>query len=582
MDKKYREKLPGMIKDLSLESLSDLEPEGPVVNKKRKSKKIPKLSREGVYPKEEEHVKRWWLSDNSRRQHESNDEYMSRRIRELQVRETLVQVMLVLEILALEATPEFKAAQAAGQSVPQETQNDAEPQTKKRRFKKPEDLQVLLDLFLDKLSIWQSVEDDFGAGTTDNDGKLRDRDLLASFCGEVVIPFYKSRVPEKAALVNKTFNGPGAVSPDKFRKPNAREPVQKNAEKRSRQPLQKTPSESFSQTKIHRPSLARSATDSAMPRMKREASEISLRDISPVRPATRGTSVQLKHLQQRQIDMTALAAATKAKLNRKANIEEQLKGAIHTLKKPNRGLAVKEYVESNEQRSLGSASMRKKTARKVLQNSPNVQVSATPRVIRKTDHFVPMTAQKSRLQQEYSEQEPPSSISCIPSSAIRPPTSGRTTNNQPLFRRAQFDTSISVSETPSRGRSKITSFSDLNNPSLPPEYSSSTHLKAHGMTTIESTPSRRSSKHSFFPPKISHTDDTVPQTPSKPHRGFENKRPPLFATPQKPTSWPSAPNVQQTPEPLPKLTTTPKQPTSVDDGRDLYDALGWNDDFDDI
>jgi len=203
-----------------------------------------------------------------------------------------------------------------------------------------------------------------------------------------------------------------------------------------------------------------------MPRFKREASEISLLDIPPIRPAVRGSSVQLKHLQQRQIDLNAITVATENKLKRKANIEEELRGAINTLKKPNRGLAVKDYVESTEQRSLGSKSMRKKTAgpiRKVLQNAENVQVTATPRHNRKTNALIPMTAQKAQAE-HHNEPLPPSSGDfCIPSSTVRPSTGGRSEMRQPFFHSKRLDTGKSVTETPSRGSSKMVSFGDLKN-----------------------------------------------------------------------------------------------------------------------
>ena len=213
MDKKYREKLPGMIKSFPPGTLSDLEDEAPASVKKRKSKRPPKMSREGTYTFEEEYVKRWWFIENSTRQDETREQSIKRKISDLRVRETLVQVVLILEILALEATPEFKAAEAAGKdNDQQDTQNQMDPESrKKRKSKKPTDLIILLDLLMDKLSIWQSIENDGGNGDTqqindvslrNNDGKLHDRDLLASFCVEVVIPLYGTNILSLRAKTN--------------------------------------------------------------------------------------------------------------------------------------------------------------------------------------------------------------------------------------------------------------------------------------------------------------------------------------------------------------------------------------------
>jgi DNA replication regulator SLD3 len=196
MDKKYKEKLPGMVKELSPMSWSDYEQEGPSSSKKRKSRKLPKLSKDGTYASELDHVKRWWYGDVSRHREETATQLMKRKIGDLRVRETLAQVILILEILALEATADFKTPEVDGQLETQKKDTDAEKK-RKRKPKKPTNLVVLLDLLMDKLSIWQSVEIDGGSNTDergndnsmqDNDNKIQDRFLLASFCTEVVIP----------------------------------------------------------------------------------------------------------------------------------------------------------------------------------------------------------------------------------------------------------------------------------------------------------------------------------------------------------------------------------------------------------
>jgi DNA replication regulator SLD3 len=362
--------------------------------------------------------------------------------------------------------------------------------------------------------------------------------------------------------------------------------------------LQKNPSGSFNQSKARPPSLIRSATDSqAIPRLKREASELStsLFDISPAKPATRGTSVQLKHLQSRQIDLNALTIATEKKLKQKAKIEEELKGAINTLKKPNRGLAVKEYVEETEQRSLGSTSMRKKTAgpiRKILHNVDNVQVTATPRHKRTTTALLPTSTKRPRLE-DHSELHPPSSGDfCVPSSTVRPSSGGRSVFNRPLFSGEQNEAGTSVVDTPSRGRSKTVSFGDSNKQSL----FSSLPISRPAITlsqqdAIGQAPSRSSSRPLHFPSiRSQHTvDDTVPQTPSKSER-MEKKGSTIFATPQKPNAA-----VFATPQKLPPRNvpaTVPQTPdpskteavsvsVELEDGKNIYDALGWND-FDEL
>jgi len=107
------------------------------------------------------------------------------------------------------------------------------------------------------------------------------------------------------------------------------------------------------------PSLLRSATApvSALPGLKRESSEVSLSDIPLKRPSVEKS----KRYSQREVDLSVISIATEEKLRRKASVEEELRGAIATLKKPNRSLAVKELNESFEQRLPGAgASSRSK------------------------------------------------------------------------------------------------------------------------------------------------------------------------------------------------------------------------------
>jgi DNA replication regulator SLD3 len=330
----------------------------------------------------------------------------------------------------------------------------------------------------------------------------------------------------------------------------------------------------------------RSATDSlAMPRMKREASEmsVSMFDLPPAKRITRAPSVQLRHLQARQINLNDLTVATEKKVKQKARIEEELRGAINNLKKPNRGAAIKEYVDETEQRSLGSTSMRKKTAGPVRKFQPanSVQVTATPRHVRKTDALAPTTANKSRINHDDEMQPPSSGNSCIPSSAVQPSRNGRIAFNQPQFTRKPADVGNSVAETPSRGRSKTVTFPDFDKRVPSSSFSSSqpaaVHLEA---AATAQTPIRSSAKPLHFPSIRSQqiSDDTILQTPSKP-RDVEKKNIFAFATPQRPASGGTPAPVPQTPDP-PQNTTIPKS-VDVDDEKAFYDALGWND-YDDL
>ena len=206
MDKKYREKLPEIVKALPPRSMSDDEVCDKISSaktKKGKARKI-KLSKDGMYPYEEQYVRKWWLSDISTPQRygeETGEERLKRRIGDLRIRETLTQLILMLEILALEALPAYKVSQPEHDGKHDESQarKDSEAKSKKRKPKKLQDIKLLIDLLLDKLCIWQSVEQDesvafqakpskHGEALDTNSIKAANGDRLRNFCIEVIVP----------------------------------------------------------------------------------------------------------------------------------------------------------------------------------------------------------------------------------------------------------------------------------------------------------------------------------------------------------------------------------------------------------
>jgi DNA replication regulator SLD3 len=114
------------------------------------------------------------------------------------------------------------------------------------------------------------------------------------------------------------------------------------------------------------PTLTRSATVSAVPGLKREADECSpwtvpAKDSQPPMNVCRGGVLKSKRFSQREIDMSFTTIATNvesAKSQRRSRVEEELKEAITTLKRPNRGLAIKEFVETAERRVLAGSNLK--------------------------------------------------------------------------------------------------------------------------------------------------------------------------------------------------------------------------------
>jgi hypothetical protein len=103
----------------------------------------------------------------------------------------------------------------------------------------------------------------------------------------------------------------------------------------------------------------RSATAPIIPGLKREPSEApSLSVISAVDmslKANRPGVFNSKRFSQREVDLSSLVPEVNPKIQRKLNIEAELKEAISALKKPDRQLAGKCIVETAEKR-VASAS----------------------------------------------------------------------------------------------------------------------------------------------------------------------------------------------------------------------------------
>jgi len=193
MDKKYRDKLPDMIKAFPPSALSEDE-DAPPSTTKRKKPKRPKLSKDGLYPFEEDYVKRWWASDDSGpdkiHQGDTAQDILRKRLADLRSRETFAQIILILEIMALESSTISKAAES-----PNGNPQEVEQLENQKPRKKTVDLNLLLDLLLDKLSIWQSIEQVSGNRQKSNSQTAQissekpvDQDILGTFCIEVIVP----------------------------------------------------------------------------------------------------------------------------------------------------------------------------------------------------------------------------------------------------------------------------------------------------------------------------------------------------------------------------------------------------------
>ena len=203
MDAKYRETVPSMVKDLPFGPLSEDESASTanaLVKKIRKTKKT-KIGKNGLYPGEEASITRWWLSRDAPAaacdSADARDNATRLALLEQRARETQLQVILALEVLALEAsTIEPSVEKNTMRTV---TEGVGESQEKRKKAKKPQDLIMLLDLLVDRLTIWQSMNMD--EDKTSKKGmppssqhpvksidKTSNSDHLQQFCVDVVLP----------------------------------------------------------------------------------------------------------------------------------------------------------------------------------------------------------------------------------------------------------------------------------------------------------------------------------------------------------------------------------------------------------
>lgn len=203
--------MPKLIQALPIGNFSDDEGNPvPLPFTKRKSKK-KRIGKDGMYSAEDDFVTKWWrardLDSWDGAPNEHRDEEAKRLIADLRIRETQLQLILILEVLALEAS--LAGAANHNELCEKATQEPTEEdlQFKKRRPKKRQDLKLLLELLIDRLSIWQSVslleETSRPLTLTDtstNRPPVRtehkglasarggENDRLRDFCSEVIVP----------------------------------------------------------------------------------------------------------------------------------------------------------------------------------------------------------------------------------------------------------------------------------------------------------------------------------------------------------------------------------------------------------
>ncbi|KFY16004.1 hypothetical protein V491_05471 [Pseudogymnoascus sp. VKM F-3775] len=490
LDKKYKDGLQEFVSTLDPGMESDLDADTITRSRKRKIKKV-KLGKNGLYNTEGSFIKSWWENHDADAEvpGAAREDTTRSRISKLRVREILLQIILILETLALQKLCPSSDPND-GLTLPAAADATSGDKAARSKAKKARDLPALVAVHLDRLSIW-SLSAGEGtstpkSGATSNVSNLNSTggsdasDILRNFCLEVVVPFFSARLPSLCDTICRKLGGPRVSSP-------ARPPMKKSssmsaassrpstiskktASTESRRSLQRalTDEKLQARSKSRRPSVAvsllRSATAPILPpTLKREGSEAnSLSSIptmnSQSQHASRSTAQKSKKSTQTEHDISL--GNLPSRKSKKADIEAELKYAISALKKPNRQLAGQTTVELAEKRAMAVASQSRK-AKKPTRNpgfenmrNTGVQILATPKKPRNQitgigSQMFPEHSVESQLEPSF---VPPSSISRVPSSGqhMAIPDS-----SPPLYRsvpvsREQHQLSM-VNATPTRG-----------------------------------------------------------------------------------------------------------------------------------
>ncbi|KOC07458.1 hypothetical protein AFLA70_325g001450 [Aspergillus flavus AF70] len=427
MDLKYRETLPSTLKDVVL-TISDDES---TLKRKRKTKK-KKLGKNGLYPTEEQFIRTWWkgraLADQGVSTETSRDAELKKHVADLRLRETQLQILLILETMALEAVMADEA----------KSTGDGSDKTEVSKPKKIQDLKVMLELHLDRLCIWHAVSFDGvavsdqnkGYGDNESGGKKVESDAVRDFCTEVIIPFYASRLPDKCKSITKKLGVPSVLSPfpKKAQPKNMRraEPgaavERQPSQKHPRRTLQRVLTDEQTASKGRRQSLSRFNTMPSQP--ERESMEPLLPSLSA---NVRGGIQKAKRVDNREVDLNAVARQHETKLRKMQMLMDQKKeldAAINALRKPNRELVAKDIAEDAEKRRTGSARKPKNPVRNPF--GEGVQVAATPKGSRKRDVIVGMPPLPRGMSMHSSTQPKASSFfggdgsPVVPASTARP------------------------------------------------------------------------------------------------------------------------------------------------------------------
>jgi len=205
VDKKYKYGVPSLLSIIMPDGSAEGNKTPPRV-KKHKSKKL-KPGKNGLYPAEDAYISRWWGSYDTDADKDalggSKEDIIKKRVAQLRIREMQLQMIVILETLALQSLVTSPTDQSG--KLPSNGQIDGTSDSKAAicsKTKKSLDLVALVEVNIDRLCIWQSLAAEDGRITStleapsDIGSKLSGlasthdhaADILREFCIEVIVP----------------------------------------------------------------------------------------------------------------------------------------------------------------------------------------------------------------------------------------------------------------------------------------------------------------------------------------------------------------------------------------------------------
>lgn len=422
LDKKYKFGIPLCISSIGNECKDTQNGEGKDATKriKRTSRKM-KRDKNGLYPGEDILIQKWCSTQEDDLEISvselSTEQLIRIRTTQLRTRETQLQILLILEVLALRpldvtydhgANPGNKLLTTSNSS----TTNYREVGIK--NLKKKGSLPLLIDIHVDRLCIWQSVA--IGSpesistvshhtAAVNNLSEIQvkyDENALKDFSTDVIVPFFSSRLPNQCELINSKLGGPVGLSSSKIqlsktskssKPPGAitERSLPKEARRSGKQTHSKNEENRRDQGKSHStlPSVKSSRsvpTIAAIRKVTRMPSSIKCTSKIEALEANRSGVFRSKRFAQREVNFNSIvvgmdikAKKEAIKASKDAKIESGLSHAISLLRKPNRRLAVEDLFQPDETEYTSPLDLQDPKISKRGPNLNKVQICATPK-----------------------------------------------------------------------------------------------------------------------------------------------------------------------------------------------------------